>query len=510
MDGGPDQHQSQLGASPAASPTTNAREIPSEGDSTQWANNKVGTLCGGINLGGVVTLVWMQFGDCPERQVVHKMNQRLRKSSAWSRLMRPRPVKLILMAGALLSLSLSAVALTGSVASAGNGGGFPMAFNPETPQSGLNTFTNPPTILNPQCPNGLAGTPGSDPATKVLNPALNTPASFAVGGQVHYIYMDDPHGAASGFDIQDCEVTFPPSFFTSADFDPTTGVLINPAFTKSVLDKNGTQIDGASLTGILSAEGQIFYSWTVQPVPTGTWICNFARDIDTDHGGGGNRKVTPTCFQVGLPPVFPTVSVGYADGEHGTPATPGSPWPPTDGTSATLAFAGCPAPTQPGSQDYISSCPAATGSPGQPMTYNGDYDGGAIDLHNSTSTGITLQSVTVQLDAGTALSANCYFDIWPHNTMVVPANGDLVLAQTAQSTAVCGTADSDYNFDTSDSQITECVTNTIHPTVTVTLLGGASETFTDTTNVLTSGGDDPGSCGASGAKNEARPWTPIS
>jgi hypothetical protein len=399
-----------------------------------------------------------------------------------------------------MSLSLSAVALSGSVASAGNGGGFPMAFNPETPQSGLNTFSNPPTILNPQCPNGLAGTPGSDPATKVLNQALNTPSSFAVGGQVHYIYKDNPHGAAFGFNIQDCEVTFPPSFFTAADFDPTTGVLINPAFTKAVLDQNGTQIDGAALTGISSAEGNIYYSWTVQPVPAGTWICNFARDINTDHGGGGNRKVTPTCFQVGTPRTFPTAQVGYADDEHGGSVhTPGAPWPPTTGSTG-VNFAGCPSGIA--TQDYIASCPAASG------LYGANYDGGAIDLHNSTASDMTLQSVTVTVNGGT--SSACTFDIWPHGTMVVPAGGDLVLAETAQTTAPCGDGPSLYNFDTSDTQITACTPDTVNPTVNVTLSGGASKTFTDSTNVLTSGGDDPGSCAIAGSTDETLAWTPIS
>jgi hypothetical protein len=200
--------------------------------------------------------------------------------------------------------------------------------------------------------------------------------------------------------------------------------------------------------------------------------------------------------------VFPTVKVGYADDEHGgTVHNPGAPWPPAFGSTG-VNFAGCPVGAA--TQDYITICPTATGSPGHGGTYNGDFDSGAIDLHNSTAAAMTVQSVTVTVNGGTGSA--CTFNIWP-NDMVVPANGDLVLAQTAQTAAPCGDGPSVYNFDSSDTQITACTLDAIAPTITVTLPGGASKTYTDSSLALTSGGDDPGSCPVGTSTDETVSWT---
>jgi hypothetical protein len=212
-----------------------------------------------------------------------------------------------------------------------------------------------------------------------------------------------------------------------------------------------------------------------------------------------------------LAPIFPTVKVGYADDEHGGSAhNPGAPWPPVYGSSG-VNFAGCPVGVA--TQDYIPSCPPSSGNPpGTSGTYNGDFDSGAIDLHNSTAADMTVQSVTVTVNGGTPSA--CTFNIWPSN-MVVPAGGDLVLAQTAQGPTQCANGEQEpllslYNFDTSDTQVTLCTPDTTAPTITVTLAGGASKTYTDSSLRLTSGGNDPGSCGSSGATDETLPWTPTS
>jgi hypothetical protein len=204
--------------------------------------------------------------------------------------------RLVALAG-VVSASLLSVAVGGQAASAGTGG-FPRAYSPETAPGFTNTYTPPTSGLNPDCPNAISGTPGSDPATLTLNSALETSDSVSPGATVHYVYADDAHGSAFGFTIQTCEVVYPASFFTSSDFDPTTGVLTNTSFSKHDLDANGTAIDGASLSGISDPEGNIYFTWTVQSEPLGSWVCAFARDVDSNHGGGGNRKVTPTCFQV--------------------------------------------------------------------------------------------------------------------------------------------------------------------------------------------------------------------
>ena len=129
---------------------------------------------------------------------------------------------------------------------------FPRSFNPETVVGFTNSFSSN-EVLAPACPGAIAATPGSDPATKELNNALNTSSSFAPGGTVHYTY--NPAGSAKNITIQDCVVTYPSGFFSLDDFDPTTGVLTNAAYSKSTLSKGGTQIDGASLSGIPSSSG---------------------------------------------------------------------------------------------------------------------------------------------------------------------------------------------------------------------------------------------------------------
>jgi hypothetical protein len=197
-------------------------------------------------------------------------------------------------------LGLVGVLAFGMAPSAATPDSWPQTFNPEP---GHNTYDTADD-LNVECPNGIAGTPGSDPADKVLNSALNTDASFTPGGTVHYIFNDNPNNADDDFTLQDCVVAYPVGYFDDADVD-ASGAVIDVS--KNELDKNGTQIDGAALSGVLDSTGEIFYSWTAPATLTaGQWVCNFARDIDTGHGGGGNRKVTPTCYKV-IAPVTPAV-----------------------------------------------------------------------------------------------------------------------------------------------------------------------------------------------------------
>ena len=179
---------------------------------------------------------------------------------------------------------------------------FPMQFFPETANGFTNTFTPPVTTLEPKCPEAIAGTPGSDPAEKLLNDALNNSSSFEPNGTVHYIYLDNPHASPTNFTIQDCEVVYPPTFFTSSDFN-ANGTL-KSTFSKHDLSKNGKPVDGGDMTGISQPGQNIFFTWKVSTdssVVPGAWVCNFARDIKGNHSGGGNRKVSPVCFEVPNP-----------------------------------------------------------------------------------------------------------------------------------------------------------------------------------------------------------------
>lgn len=190
---------------------------------------------------------------------------------------------------------------------------YPMGFHPEATPGHTTTFTPPVTDLKPACPQALAGTPGSDPATKLFNPALNTATSFEVGGTVHYVYRDNPRDqsvaaqSAQGdtFRIQDCVVVYPSDFFKPSDFN-SDGVLTG-AFSKHDLVTNGTVVDAGQMRGIVGAGDNIYFSWTMpahEAIVPGAWVCNFARDVGRDHSPGanfsswGNRKVTPVCFRV--------------------------------------------------------------------------------------------------------------------------------------------------------------------------------------------------------------------
>jgi hypothetical protein len=362
----------------------------------------------------------------------------------------------------------------------------PAAYNPETAAGYTNTFTPPTAPLDPQCPQGLAGTPGSDPANKVLNQALNTPQSFSVGGTVHYIYSDNPHGAANRFQIQDCEVVYPPQFFQASDFDPQTGVLINTSFTKADLSQNGTMIDGATLSGISDPEGNIYFSWTVQPVPVGSWICNFARDIATDHGGTGNRKVTPTCFQVASQQPVANIYLGYADsyrspGASSEPINP-SPWQGSPG----VIFVGC-------NMNSPTTCPTA--SDGTPL-----YDAGAIRIDNVSSSTITVTGASVT-------EGGCTLDPWGSLDESVPSGETLILTQTG-GTPPCGNTAvvGDYNFDTSEYPVQTCSQDNVIPQVSLTI-NGTTTTYADTNQVLNTGGSDRGDGSCPNYANETEDWT---
>lgn len=197
----------------------------------------------------------------------------------------------------ILSIALGAVLATTVAPSNAAPASWPQSFNQE-PSHPDQTWATKST-LTVQCPNGIAATPGSDPAEKELNSDLNDADSFKPGGTVHYVYNDNPTNSSYNFELQDCVVVYPADTFDEGSFDPDTGLYTGPPFTKSDITKTGTQIDGASLSGIAITTGEIFYSWTApSTLAPGQWVCNFARDISTGHGGGGNRKVSPVCYQV--------------------------------------------------------------------------------------------------------------------------------------------------------------------------------------------------------------------
>jgi hypothetical protein len=226
---------------------------------------------------------------------------------------------------------------------------------------------------------------------------------------------------------------------------------------------------------------------------------------------GGNIPTISHYLVCGI--LFPKVLVGYADDERGgTTHNPGAPWPPAGGQATNVNFAGCPMGSA--KQDYLSNCATPSGNtPGTCCTYNNDYDSGALQLQNSTTTPVDVASVTVTVNTGT--SSQCTIDIWPHNKMVIPAGGALVLAQTTARPPNCANAEQEhflsvYNFDSSETEITTCVVDSHPAKITVTLSGGARKTYTDSALVLTTGGKDPGKCAGTfglSTSDETVPWT---
>ncbi|MEO5679852.1 MAG: hypothetical protein ABIS47_09290 [Acidimicrobiales bacterium] len=393
-----------------------------------------------------------------------------------------------------------------TIADAANGADS-SGYNPETAAGYTNTYSTK-TTLTPQCPNALAATPGSDPASKVLNSALNTPASFQPGGTVHFTYLDNPHTNAGtqNFTIQDCVVTYPAGTFRPGQVDPVTGAVTD--YAKNDL-KGGTQIAGASLSGISSSVGNIYYSWTAPttPLAAGSFVCFFARDIANNHGGDGNRKVPPTCYQVPGPPLPPTptadtppdVRVAYVDDLHSM-SNPPSPWQGDPG----VVYVGC--------TDGASNC--------------GEIDGGAIRIDNINTNGNALTLTAASVDIGA-----CHFDPWsgtPTTPSLLPTlvaqGGSLILTQTGQlgapMPAPCRDAiNPTYwpftNFDTSErpgdnggfsgTRLFNCDVSTgVAPVIHLTFSNGMNLTITDANKVLNTGGIDSQACFG---VNEGAPWT---
>jgi len=121
------------------------------------------------------------------------------------------------------------------------------------------------------------------------------------------------------------------------------------------------------------------------------------------------------------------------------------------------------------------------------------FDGGAIRIDNPTSNALTIDQATVDIGAA------CTFGLWPSN-MTLPAGQTLILAQEA-SGASSGCSQGNL-FDTSDAPSITCTPDGIVPTVHVTI-NGITTSYSDTRQVLNTGGTDPPTCTGS---NESHQW----
>lgn len=178
------------------------------------------------------------------------------------------------------------------------------------------------------------------------------------------------------------------------------------------------------------------------------------------------------------PPLY-SVFVGYADTLRGTPPTFPTPWIGDPG----VTFLGC---------SPASSC---------------IYDGGAVRIVNNTAGPITVNAVAVHV-------SSCTYALWSSSLPVtLGLGGQVILAQTASGAADGCT--SDGHMDTSDvgpggeSYAGNCTPDGIIPTVDVTV-DGVMTTYSDTGQVINTGGVDAFSCTPPpGPNDESTPWTSI-
>jgi hypothetical protein len=187
--------------------------------------------------------------------------------------------------------------------------------------------------------------------------------------------------------------------------------------------------------------------------------------------------------QASGPPL--TVWVGYAD--NARPNDQNFPFPFQPGSAPGLIYEGC--------------LPAASC----------EFDSGAVRVTNSSASPVFINSVTIQY-------STCTYDIWNHS-VTIPANGQLVIAQTA-SGASSGCTPGPGLMDSSDigpggsPYAGVCAQSNVVPVVNVTA-GGVTQSFSDSQKVLNTGGVDVATCGAPWAPgtplnyNESEQWAPI-
>jgi hypothetical protein len=182
------------------------------------------------------------------------------------------------------------------------------------------------------------------------------------------------------------------------------------------------------------------------------------------------------------------VFVGYADSDRANAATFPAPW--ADASNPTLIFEGCqPAP----------EC---------------SYDAGAVRLVNNSDSSITINSIKVEY------SSACVYDIWPRD--VVLRSGRQVIVTQLRSGATDGCTNTtdpkasgyglmDGSDITSPPGGVSCVPSGVVPQIGVTV-NGKPTTFTDSGQVLNTGGVDkaycPGNPNGTGV-NESIQWTSV-
>lgn len=176
------------------------------------------------------------------------------------------------------------------------------------------------------------------------------------------------------------------------------------------------------------------------------------------------------------------VYVGYADTARSNPANFPTPWEGSPG----VIYEGC---------SPSSSC---------------EFDAGAARVVNNTGGAVTVNSITISFGP-------CLFDMWSKNVSL-PAGDQIIITQTASGTGngcasgttTSGTMDSsDFGPNGADWS-TICSQSGVIPQVNVTV-NGTTTSYTDSSQVLNTGGVDQASCNSSRGPqgNESAQWTKI-
>jgi hypothetical protein len=161
------------------------------------------------------------------------------------------------------------------------------------------------------------------------------------------------------------------------------------------------------------------------------------------------------------------VFVGYADTLRADAANFPTPWNGAPG----VTFRGCKG----------SAC---------------KFDASAVRIVNNTRAVQLINSLTVTI-------GSCAINLWPGASTLLPG-GQLIVTQTAATPAE-GCAAASGSIDGSEIGSKACSPDGIVPEVDVSINGSASK-FTDTGQVLNTGGVDPYRCGL---HNESTQWTKI-
>lgn len=238
-------------------------------------------------------------------------------------------------------------------------------------------------------------------------------------------------------------------------------------------------LDGAVLDdNAVFAATPDWATWSTETWSTTLTAGNHQLQILFDSSAGSMQYMNLDSLTVdAVSPIAPAgvvVSVGYADTTAGI-----SPW---NGSPDTL-FIGQ------GPECCLTSGPD-NGKPG--------YDGGVIQVENTSDAPIRLDAITASFDGGSTPGS---FDLWGggdlgHLPQTVPAGGRVIVTMTSK-----------FNFDTSDLFGETCIANSgVTPVVHVTI-NGTRVNYLDDHQILNSDGTDIVTC--PGAETEQHEFTVL-